>query len=294
MPGDLAHPLRSTHEGRALKNYWKLVMNHKRPGRFVMARLLMATSVCRWFTIRQSGFAVRFHPANLSSQLWIDPHERDDALELFRRYLKSGDHVVDVGANIGDTVLAAAVQVGPSGKVVGIEPHPRTFGFLKENVALNHVRNVQLINVAVGANPGTAKFSDDRCDDMNRIDGGSLQVPVARLDDLVQDDRPVALLKVDVEGYEKFVFEGARELLKRTRCVLFEVSSLHFARFGYTTQDVLTLLERTGFNVFRLSGARGIRSVTVDFDTESYENLIALRDVDDFARRTGWAQCVSE
>ena len=129
---------------------------------------------------------------------------------------------------------------------------------------------------------------------MNRIDGGSLQVPVARLDDLVQDDRPVALLKVDVEGYEKFVFEGARELLKRTRCVLFEVSSLHFARFGYTTQDVLTLLERTGFNVFRLSGARGIRSVTVDFDTESYENLIALRDVDDFARRTGWAQCVSE
>ena len=73
-----------------MKNYWKLVMNHERPGRFVMARLLMATSACRLLTIQLSGFRVRFHPANLSSQLWIDPRGRDKALSFFREYLKPG------------------------------------------------------------------------------------------------------------------------------------------------------------------------------------------------------------
>jgi FkbM family methyltransferase len=250
----------------------------------------MATGACRLFTIRQRGFAVRFHPANLSSQLWIDPHGRDEALSFFRDYLKPGDRVIDVGANIGDTVLAASVQAGPSGHVVGIEPHPRTFRFLQENIALNGVRNVELINVAAGSAPGTAQFSDDRRDDMNRIDGGSLQVEVQRLDDLIRNTDPVALLKVDVEGYEKRVFEGGANVLKRTRCVHFEVSTLHFPRFGYTTRDLLMLLQDAGFGLFRLAAPRQFTPITVDFETEPFESLVALRDADEFARRTGWSQ----
>ena len=271
-----------------MKKYLRVVMRHPRPGRFLAARLLMATGACRLFTIRQHGFAVRFHPANLSSQLWIDPHGRDEALSFFRDYLKPGDRVVDVGANIGDTVLAASMQVGPSGHVLGIEPHPRTFRFLQENVALNGVRNVELINVAAGSAPGTAQFSDDRRDDMNRINGGSLRVPVKRLDDLVAGAEPIALLKVDVEGYEKHVFEGAPAVLKRTRCVHFEVSTLHFPRFGYTTRDLLTLLRDAGFGLFRLA-PRQFMPITVGFETAPFENLVAVRDADEFARRTGWS-----
>ena len=200
----------------------------------------MATGACRFFTIRQRGFVVRFHPANLSSQLWIDPSGRDESLAFFRDYLKPGDLVVDVGSNIGDTVLAAAVQVGPSGHVIGLEPHPRTFQFLQDNITLNDARAVELLNVAAGSSPGSAQFSDGRRDDMNRIDGGTLQVTVERLDNLIHRPGPIALLKVDVEGYERHVFEGAPQVLQRTRCVHFEVSSLHFARFGYTTRDART------------------------------------------------------
>lgn len=276
-----------------MKNYWALVRGHARPVRFLAARLLMATGACRLFTIKQRGFTVWFHPANLSSQLWIDPHGRDEALSFFRDYLKPGDHVIDVGANIGDTVLAAAVQVGPSGHVIGIEPHPRTFKFLQQNVALNGACNVELINVSAGSAPGTARFSDDRRDDMNRVDGGRLQVPMKRLDDLVPHSEPVALLKVDVEGYEKFVFEGAPDVLKRTCCVHFEVSALHFAGFGYTTRDLLTLLRDAGFSLFRLSAPREFTPAATSFETEPIENLIALRDADAFARRTGWSQTPS-
>ena len=276
-----------------MKNYWKLVRGHARPARFVAARLLMATGACRFLTIQQRGFAIRFHRANLSSQLWIDPHGRDEALSFFRDYLKPGDRVVDVGANIGDTVLTAAMMVGRSGSVIGLEPHPGTFRFLRENVALNGARNVELHNVAAGSASGAARLSDDRRDDMNRIDGGSLPVTVQRLDDLITSPDPIALLKVDVEGYEKFVFEGAPGVLKRTRCVHFEVSSLHFARFGYATRDVLALLGDAGFALFRLSGPRAFMAITSTFDTEAFENLLALRDPAEFSRRTGWLQAPS-
>ncbi len=273
-----------------MKNYVRLVRGHKRPLRFLMARLLMATGACRWLTIHERGFTLRFHPANVSSQLWIDPHEYDHSLALIQAYLKTGDRVVDVGANIGQTVMAAAVQVGRSGHVIGIEPHPRTFRFLQENITLNGVANVELLNAAAGASPGRASFSDDRRDDMNRIDGGALEVPVCRLDDIAPDGESVALLKVDVEGYEKFVFDGATALLQRTQCVLFEVSDLHFGRFGYTIRDLLLLLEGAGFHLFRPDPPTGFVSITSAFTTNACENLIAVRDVADFTRRTGWTQ----
>lgn len=271
-----------------MKNYWSLIRGHKRPARFVLARLLMLTGACRLLTIPQSGFRLRFHHANRSSQLWIDPDERMDELRFLRDYLKPADRVVDVGANVGETVLTAAVGVGPEGHVTGIEPHPRTFQFLRDNVRLNRVTNVELINSAVGSTSGVVTFSDDRCDDMNRVGGGELRVPVERLDALVTDRRPVALLKVDVEGYERFVFEGAPALLSRTAAVFFEVSSSHFARFGYHTRDVLDLLTQAGFRVFRLHAPNRLVPVAAGFDTDAFENLVALRDAVDGCRRTGW------
>jgi FkbM family methyltransferase len=271
-----------------VKNYWKILRNQQRPVRFVVARLLMSTGLCRFLTIQQAGFRLRFHPANLSSQLWINPTARNEALAFFRAYLKPGDRVVDVGANIGDTVLASALQVGKTGHVVGIEAHPRTFSFLQDNLRLNRVANVLAIQSAVGTGSGTIQFSDDRLDDMNRVGGGNLEVPVERLDKLVPDNLPVNFLKVDVEGYEKYVFEGAPNLLKRTECVFFEVSSIHFARFGYTTRDLLELLVNDGFLLFRISGSATLTAISTEFDTAEFENLIALREDTAFRRRTGW------
>jgi len=248
----------------------------------------MTTGLCRLFTIRQRGYHLRFHPSNLSSQLWIDPEERQEALRFFRDYLKLGDRVVDVGANIGDTVLTAATQVGIAGHVTGFEPHPRTFRFLQDNIQLNRAANVELINCAVGASAGIVRFSDNRRDDMNRVDGGDVSVSIMRLDMCLPDTLPVALLKIDVEGYEKFVLEGAGRVLEQALCIHFEVCASHFRRFGYSTSELLRLLCERGFRLFRLHEPRGLVSITVEYDTDSFENLIALRDVDDFRRRTGW------
>lgn len=272
-----------------MKSYWTILRSHRRPIRFLAANLLVTTGACRIFSIRQRGYRLKFHPSNLATQLWIDPRQRVDSLVFFQDYLKSGDVVVDVGANIGDTVLTAALKVGATGHVVGIEAHPRTFRFLEENVRMNGVGNITVVNSAVGASSGTVRFSDDRRDDMNRIDGGDLEVSVAQLDSLVRNPGPIALLKIDVEGYEKFVLDGASNVLSRTACVHIEVSALHFRRFGYSTQDVLGRLHSEGFQLFRLVEPNGLAAVTAAFDPESFENVVALRDVSTFLARTGWS-----
>lgn len=249
----------------------------------------MATGICNWFTIRQRNYVLRFHDANLSSQLWIDPTFREKELEFFRDYLKPGDRVIDVGANIGDTVLTASLQVGPTGEVLAIEAHPRTFGFLRQNIELNNAANVTLINSAVGAEPGRIFFSDDRRDDMNRVQGDrGLEMAIRPLDTIVQGRRPVALLKIDVEGYEKFVLEGASEILAVTECVYFEVSAAHFDRFGYTTRDLLELLLSQDFKIFRISRSNELTAILRCFDTNGYENLVAVRSVSSFASRSHW------
>lgn len=271
-----------------MKNPWHLIRGHQRPLRFVLARLLMLTGACRFLTIQQAGYRLRFHPSNISSQLWIDPHQRAADLRFLNDYLQPGDVMVDVGANIGETVLTAAIRVGRSGRVIGIEPHPRTFRFLQDNVRLNGVANVELVNRAVGAASGVVRFSDDRRDDMNRVGAGDIQVPVEPLDALVPAGAAIALIKVDVEGYERFVFEGAPQVLTHTACVFFEVSGPHFAAFGYRTRDVLDILLASGFRLFRIAGPRALRAIGRDFDPAALENLVALRDPDNVRRRTGW------
>lgn len=271
-----------------MNRYFRILRAQRRPIRFLLARGLATSGLCRFLTIKQRGYRLRFHRSNLSEQLWLDSASRADALEFFRAYLKPGDNVIDVGANIGDTALTASLCVGPTGHVWSVEPHPRTFRFLETNLKLNRVTNVQVLNFAVGETLGEVTFTDDRRDDMNRVGAGAFRVPIRRLDDLVACRDPIALLKVDVEGYEKPVFAGAPGILENTHCLHFEVSRAHFSWFGYEISDLLQLLESSGFNLFRLESNGSLQTINARFETDAVENLIGLRSAAEFVERTGW------
>jgi FkbM family methyltransferase len=222
--------------------------------------------------------------------LWIDPHESDRDLAFLHAYLQEGDFVIDVGANIGETVLTAWTRVGEQGSIMAFEPHPRTFRFLERNLALNGVCNVQAFNLGLGDEKGLVGFADERREDLNCVDraNSSFTVRLERLDSIAPAGRMVNLLKVDVEGYEKFVFAGATEVLQQTQCVYFEVSASHFRRFGYSTRDLLHLLVGKGFSLFRIREPKVLTPITTDFDTSRFENLVAMRDAQEVRRRTGW------
>src|SRR5687768_378891 len=115
-----------------------IITTHPFPMRLVTSRFLMRTGLCRLFSIQRHKYTLTFFPTALSAALWINPRERHDEEMFLRDLVGPGDTVIDVGANIGSITLALADAVGPSGRILSIEPHPRLFRSLTANIARNN------------------------------------------------------------------------------------------------------------------------------------------------------------
>lgn len=269
--------------------HWRDVLRrHPRPARLVAARFLQWTRLSQLFTVQLDGYRLRFYPTNVSANLWINPDWRVHSLALFRDYCRPGDVAIDVGANVGEVSIILSRRIGPEGRVHAFEPNPRIFRYLLGNLALNDCGNVTTANRAVGAAAGTTRLSDDRYDDMNRVVAiGGIEVACTTLDDAVPA-QPIALLKVDVEGSELRVLEGARQTLGRTACVNCEMIEEHYQRYGYRMADVIGFLRGAGFQTYVIVEDRALRAIDAGFSDPGAHELVALRDPADFARRTGW------
>jgi FkbM family methyltransferase len=165
--------------------------------------------------------------------------------------LQSGDTFIDAGANIGLMTLVGAARVGPRGRVLSIEPAPRTAELLEANVRVNGFDWVTVQRVAVGEHSGHAELVEFAAGSglhslapHARSGGRSITVDVASLDELARTiDRPPALVKLDVEGAEVAVLRGAAEVLScLTTSLIVEVESQHLRRQGATIQELRALL----------------------------------------------------
>jgi len=223
-----------------------------RPVRYIVSRILRATGACQWMSIRQDRYRLHFFPTAFSATLWADMPGTSDDERFFRTFLRPGQVVVDVGANIGMHAIVAALQVGSEGRVFACEAHPATAGYLRRNIRLNGLEPViQVIESAVGESRGAAVFSDERSDDQNhvmmaRADG--IRVTVETVDSVIPE-QPVDLLKIDVEGFELMVLRGACDTLSRTQAIYFEAWERHFARYGYCFADLFDYLSLHGFTI---------------------------------------------
>lgn len=261
--------------------------------RAITARLLWKTAICRRLAIDLPDVRLRFHPSAMSCMLWAEPNSYSDDVSFIRQYLAAGDRFIDVGANIGYFTIVAALRAGPGGSVISIEPNQAVFGYLTANVALNRLTNVELHNLALGAHCGESRLRlHPRDDTQSRIDSTDGQpVLVRRLDDVVEDRNPVSLIKIDVEGYEKQVIEGGPKTLGRADCVYLESWETQYSRYGATCGEVLQSLRKLGFEVYRRTGERIITRCAGDYSSDLCENLIGIRDIDQFISRTDYAVC---
>jgi FkbM family methyltransferase len=146
---------------------------------------------------------------------------------FLRQLCAPGDVIVEVGANIGAHTLPLAQQVGPQGFVYAYEPQRVVFQTLCANLALNSMVNVDARHAAVAATPGfvtipdidytqTANFGGVSVDDLP----SGRPVRKVRLDDDLSLDR-LNLLKIDVEGMELEVLQGAIRLIGITQPLLY-------------------------------------------------------------------------
>lgn len=143
--------------------------------------------------------------------------------------LKPGDHVVEVGANIGAHTVGLAKAVGAQGRVDAFEPQRACFALLQAQIALNQLHNIHAhreavssaagqifvpaVNYAEPGNFGGIALSPERAPTSEPVD-------VVTLDDRI-GDRRCSLLKVDVEGMEEDVIRGATRLIEKNRPLLY-------------------------------------------------------------------------
>jgi FkbM family methyltransferase len=174
--------------------------------------------------------------------------------------LKTGDTVVDVGANIGSFALLAASVVGPTGRVIAIEPAGSTFARLDENVGLNSFGNLICLQAAIDHEPGKLALSVhpksalSSAHNVNASSDGKVEiVPCRTLSQIFEEYRleHIDLLKVDCEGSEYGIFESlSQELAARIRQIVMEVHPVA----GRTFDGIRHRLEELGFEVHQYPG----------------------------------------
>lgn len=264
-----------------IRHYQTVIRQQSKPIRFIISRVLWLSGTSHHFLIHLEGFKLHFYPSALSASYWVNPHERHGDESFLSNYLEPGNTYIDVGANIGALALSAANSVGKNGKVIAIEAHPTTFSYLQGNIKLNQAINIDAINIALGNSSGTITFSDNRSDDQNHVspDGkNGIKVKMQPLDQLIESlSGTISLLKIDVEGYERFVFEGSHKTLMRTELIYFEAWNKHFQRFGYDFTYIFNLLNKYDFNIYQLTG-NGLDLVDQDFCPGECINLFACKD----------------
>lgn len=186
-------------------------------------------------------------------------------LDLLESILEPGMVVVDVGANNGAYTCISSQHVGPDGRVIAIEPVAENLDLLQQSVALNQActQNVTIIAAAAGADDGTIRIHLDDGNSGTHSVGGNGErwqdVPMRPISDIVHDEQLEFLdvMKIDVEGFEPQVLEGAREALRRfTPTLLCEFDSAMIKNAGGSPTNFAAQLFAYG-DVFRIDERHG-------------------------------------
>lgn len=182
--------------------------------------------------------------------------------ELFRKEIKKGDVVLDIGANIGYYTLIAAKLVGENGQVYAFEPDPDNFALLEKNVEINGYKNVVLVQKAVSNKTGKIKLylcEDNKGDHRiyNSHDGRqSIEIEAIRLDDYFKDyNGKIDFIKIDIQGAEEGAIQGMLNLLEKNKTVkiVTEFWPIGLRRFGIEPEEYLKLLWKHGFKLYHVN-----------------------------------------
>ena len=226
-------------------------------------------------------------------------HSKID-FEIFQKYVKKGDNVLDIGANIGYFTLMLAKLVGPTGKVFAFEPDPRNISLLKKNIETNGYQNVVVVPKAVSnVNEKCTLFTSQSTFGQNRIyepkkTKNQEYIPIESetifLDNFFMNNKKIeniSFVKIDVEGAEKYVLEGMKNILSLNKNIkIFSEIDLDFLNdAGSSYTEMIEFLEKKEFTIFLINDSDNkiikgnMKSIGKILEQESgSQNILCIRE----------------
>lgn len=263
--------------------------------RRVFWRLRWSINKSPWLHSLGGGLTLATPRAGISAMIYYWGRSEPETAAFILRFLRPGMVVIDVGAHFGEYTLIAARAVGDTGHIHAFEPHPDVFGFLSENVRRNRLTNVELNRVALAESGGDRRFelgADSAVSSLRPADGGNETHPhasertisvVATTLDAYCSAHPghVDLVKIDVEGAELLIFQGAAEVLARPRgeapVWIFEYSTENCPRFGYSPEALVEHLASRGYEVLKCAAGGRLGPFRGEPSSPTF-NLVATKE----------------
>ncbi|MEP7324138.1 MAG: FkbM family methyltransferase [Saprospiraceae bacterium] len=261
------HPLNRDHKAKAVFRFLKWQLTSR----------LNPTPIIYSFTdhaklIIQKGISAA------TGNLYCGLYEYNE-MGFLLHLLRPEDVFVDVGANIGSFTVLASAQIGAHS--ISIEPLPATYTSLLKNIAINQIQDkVIALNLALGSKKGTLDFTS-HLDSMNHVanagEPNTVKVQVECLDSIIESNRIPILLKIDVEGFETEVINGAEALLKKNalKAIIIELPGIG-SRYGFDESLLHEKLMAVGFQPFQYDPLKRELKSIQKFGTQ---NTIYIRDL---------------
>ena len=182
--------------------------------------------------IRYLGQKFQLHssPHGLGEELLLYGIHEPLGTEFYLQYLSPGDHVLDIGSNIGYWLLMAEQAIGKFGRILGFEPAPDVYSILQENIVRSGHTNVQVFPYAIGGTNEIGRFYQSEVSNWSSLiqqknlrQTSTIDVQVRRLSDVLNEfpDFHPSALRMDLEGAELTILETAHDILARYKPCLF-------------------------------------------------------------------------
>jgi FkbM family methyltransferase len=253
---------------------------------------LLSIGPTRTLTISSSSIVVEIEELNCKF-VWEpgDPRTAVAALVASGKYestettlltylAQHSNVILDIGANVGYYAVLLGLEIGETGQVYSFEPLPSSFSQLQTNVQINNLDSkVQCISLALSDSSGFAtlhvpKVSGTSATSMQNLHpdeaNSSFSIETQKLDDVVvrRDIGKIDLIKIDVEGAERLVFQGGWQSIQKSLPVIFaELLRKWSAGFGYHPSQVVDEFKSLGYRCF----AVGTKLELVENITEETE-----------------------
>jgi FkbM family methyltransferase len=235
---------------------------------------------------------------------------------MLERFLKPGMNVLDIGANIGYYALMELGLIGPSGRLVAVEPSPSNVELLRRNLALNNYSDIEVHQVAISDQSGIKPFFLSEMSNLNtfhdngtgllHLSGKTVDVRTATVPEIMSG-RSLDLIRMDVEGHEVEVINGLLPAIERGETSPTIIFETHLSRYGvgHDIESPLRRLFALGYRVkfagsssergTRLIEARGYKkgdSIRSDGVVRAIFENIANHDAIDLICREGGIRTV--